>query len=152
MFESLQMLPADAILGLIAEHANDPRPDKIDLGVGVYRTAEGETPILASVKKAEQRLLETQVSKAYLGTAGAPDFNAAMQALAFAESASPERLVTLQSPGGSGALRVAAGLILRARPDATVWVSEPTWANHVPLLGGAGLTPRPRPSHRTAGS
>ena len=145
MFESLQMVPADAILGLIAEHANDPRPDKIDLGVGVYRTAEGETPILASVKKAEQRLLETQASKAYLGTAGAPDFNAAMQVLAFADSAPPERLVTLQSPGGSGALRVAAGLILRARPDATVWVSEPTWANHIPLLGGAGLNLEPYP-------
>ena len=145
MFESLQMVPADAILGLIAEHANDPRPDKIDLGVGVYRTAEGETPILASVKKAEQRLLETQASKAYLGTAGAPDFNAAMQALAFADSAASERLVTLQSPGGSGALRVAAGLILRARPDATVWVSEPTWANHIPLLGGAGLNLEPYP-------
>ncbi len=143
MFESLQMVPADAILGLIAEHGNDPRPNKIDLGVGVYRTAAGETPILATVKKAEQRLLETQASKSYLGTAGAPDFNAAMQALAFGDSVPSERLVTLQSPGGSGALRVAAGLILRARPDATVWVSEPTWANHVPLLGGAGLNLKP---------
>ena len=150
MFESLQMVPADAILGLIAEHANDPRPDKIDLGVGVYRTAAGETPVLSSVKKAEQRLLETQASKAYLGTAGAPDFNAAMQGLAFADSVPGERLVTLQSPGGSGALRVAAGLILRARPDATVWVSEPTWANHIPLLGGAGLTLEPYPYYDTA--
>ncbi len=120
-------------------------PEKIDLGVGVYRTAAGETPVLASVKKAEQRLLETQVSKAYLGTAGAADFNAAMQALAFADSVPAERLVTLQSPGGSGALRVAAGLILRARPNATVWVSQPTWANHIPLLGGAGLNLEPYP-------
>ncbi len=145
MFESLQTLPADAILGLIAEHANDPRPEKIDLGVGVYRTAEGQTPVLSSVKKAERRLLETQTSKAYLGTAGAPDFNAVMQTLTFADSAPPERLVTLQSAGGSGALRVAAGLILRAREGAKVWVSEPTWANHVPLLGGAGLDLTPYP-------
>jgi aspartate/tyrosine/aromatic aminotransferase len=139
------MLPPDAILGLIAEYANDDRPDKIDLGVGVYRTAEGETPVLPSVKIAEQRLLETQTSKSYIGTAGAADFNAAMQALTFGDSASDDRLVTLQTPGGSGALRVAAGLILRARDDATVWVSEPTWANHVPLLGGAGLELKPYP-------
>ena len=145
MFESLQKLPPDAILGLIAEHANDDRPEKIDLGVGVYRTAEGETPVLRSVKEAERRLLETQTSKAYLGTAGAADFNAAMQALTFGDSAPAERLVTLQTPGGSGALRVAAGLILRARKDATVWASEPTWANHVPLLGGAGLNLQPYP-------
>lgn len=145
MFESLQMLPPDAILGLIAEYANDDRPDKIDLGVGVYRTAEGETPVLPSVKIAEQRLLETQTSKSYIGTAGAADFNAAMQALTFGDSASDDRLVTLQTPGGSGALRVAAGLILRARDNATVWVSEPTWANHVPLLGGAGLELKPYP-------
>ncbi len=145
MFESLQPMPADAILGLIAEHRDDPRPDKIDLGVGVYRTAAGETPVLTSVKKAERRLLDTQSSKAYLGTAGAADFNAAMQELAFGDSVPGERLVTLQSPGGSGALRVAAGLILRAREDATVWVSKPTWANHIPLLGGAGLTLEPYP-------
>jgi aspartate/tyrosine/aromatic aminotransferase len=143
------MVPADAILGLIAEHANDSRPNKIDLGVGVYRTADGQTPVLSSVKKAEQRLLETQASKAYLGTAGAPEFNAAMQAMAFADSVPAERLVTLQSPGGSGALRVAAGLILRAREGATVWVSEPTWANHVPLLGGAGLDLEPYPYYDT---
>jgi aspartate/tyrosine/aromatic aminotransferase len=139
------MLPPDAILGLIAEYANDDRPNKIDLGVGVYRTAEGETPVLPSVKVAEQRLLDTQTSKSYIGTAGAADFNAAMQALTFGDSASDDRLVTLQTPGGSGALRVAAGLVLRARENATVWVSEPTWANHVPLLGGAGLELKPYP-------
>ena len=145
MFESLQMLPPDAILGLIAEYANDDRPNKIDLGVGVYRTAKRETPVLPSVKIAEQQLLDSQTSKSYIGTAGAADFNSAMQAITFGDSASDERLVTLQTPGGSGALRVAAGLILRAREDATVWVSDPTWANHVPLLGGAGLQLQPYP-------
>lgn len=145
MFESLKQVPPDAILGLIAEHANDPREQKIDLGVGVYRNAAGETPVLDVIKAAEQRLIDTQDSKAYIGSAGDPAFNASMQDLTFAGAVSDERLATLQAPGGSGSLRVAASLILRARPDATVWVSEPTWANHVPLLGGAGLKLEPYP-------
>ena len=149
MFDTLQAMPADAILGLIAEFRDDQRPNKIDLGVGVYRNAAGETPVLNSVKKAEQAILETQASKAYLGTAGNPDFNAAMQALMFAGAAPDERLVTIQTPGGSGSLRVAAGILLRARDNATVWVSEPTWANHVPLLGGAGLALKPYPYYDT---
>lgn len=140
MFETLEPAPADPILGLIAEFRDDPRREKIDLGVGVYRTAAGETPILGVVKTAEHRLVGTQTTKAYIGTAGEPQFNAAMQALAFADSVAGERLLTVQTPGGSGSLRVAAGLLLRARKDAVVWVSDPTWNNHVPLLGGAGLT------------
>lgn len=149
MFESLRAVSADAILGLIAEHRDDPRPEKIDLGVGVYRTAEGETPVLNVVKSAEKFLLETQQSKAYIGTAGAADFNAAMQALMFGGHEQDERLVTIQTPGGSGSLRVAAGMILRAKPDVSVWVSEPTWANHIPLLGGAGLNLTPYPYYDT---
>lgn len=139
MFESLQQVPADAILGLIAGHRDDARANKIDLGVGVYRTAEGLTPVLDVVKIAEQRLIDTQTSKSYTGTAGDPEFNAAMQDLVFADAESSDRLVTIQTPGGSGSLRVAAGLLLRANENATVWVSEPTWNNHTPLLGGAGL-------------
>ncbi len=149
MFETLQTMPADAILGLIAEHRDDPRPEKIDLGVGVFRDAQGQTPILNSVKTAETRLLESQASKAYLGTAGAPEFNAAMQALTFADAVSSDRLVTIQTPGGSGSLRVAAGILLRARESVSVWASEPTWANHVPLLGGAGLDLKPYPYYDT---
>ena len=145
MFETLRAAPADAILGLIAEHGNDPRAEKIDLGVGVYRTTDGETPVLKVVKRAETVLLNTQVSKAYIGTAGAADFNAAMQSIIFDDSVANDRLVTIQTPGGSGSLRVAAGMILRASPEASVWVSEPTWANHVPLLAGAGLTLKPYP-------
>jgi len=139
LFGTLQAMPADAILGLIAEHRDDPRPNKVDLGVGVYRNAAGETPVLDTVKKAEQQLLETQTSKAYLGTAGDAAFNTAMQLMTFADAAPSERLMTIQTPGGSGSLRVAAGILLRARPDTTVWASDPTWSNHVPLLGGAGL-------------
>lgn len=149
MFETLQPVQTDAILGLIAEHQNDPRPQKVDLGVGVFRTAEGETPVLDVVKVAEQRLVDTQGSKAYIGTAGDPGFNAAMQELTFAGANDDDRTMTIQAPGGSGSLRVAAGLILRARPDATVWASDPTWANHIPLLGGAGLTLESYPYYDT---
>lgn len=139
MFELLQLASADAILGLIAEHRNDPRAQKIDLGVGVYRDEAGNTPVLDVVKKAEHRLVGTQTSKAYIGTAGDPEFNAAMQTLAFADSVDADRLSTIQTPGGSASLRVAAGLLLRAREDVVLWVSDPTWNNHTPLLGGAGL-------------
>jgi aspartate/tyrosine/aromatic aminotransferase len=149
VFETLDLAPADAILGLITEHKNDPRPQKVDLGVGVFRTAEGETPVLDVVKIAEQRLVDTQDSKAYIGTAGDPLFNTAMQELTFADAVDTDRLMTIQTPGGSGSLRVAASLILRARPQATVWVSDPTWANHIPLLGGAGLTLKPYPYYDT---
>jgi aspartate/tyrosine/aromatic aminotransferase len=111
----------------------------VDLGIGVYRNAAGQTPILDVVKEAERRLIETQDSKTYIGSAGSPAFNEAMRDLTFAGAVPGERIAMLQTPGGSGSLRVAAGVILRARKDATVWASGPTWANHVPLLGGAGL-------------
>ena len=143
MFESLESRPADAILGLMAEFNKDPRPEKIDLGVGVFRTANGQTPVLDVVKQAERTIVETQTSKAYLGTAGEPSFNAAMQSLIFADSVNQERLTTVQTPGGSGSLRIAASLLQKVDPVVPVWVSEPTWSNHVPLLGGAGLELKP---------
>ncbi|MDX1403954.1 MAG: amino acid aminotransferase [Woeseiaceae bacterium] len=140
MFESLERKPPDAILKLIAEYGKDTRKEKIDLGVGIYRDADGNTPVLRAVKTAERRLLDTQTSKSYLGVRGAADFCAAQQAIVLGEEhRENERVMTLQTPGGSGALRVAAGVILRANPDTTLWFSEPTWNNHVPLLGGAGL-------------
>ncbi len=139
MFEALQPAAADAILGLIGEHSADPRAEKVDLGVGVYRTEAGETPVLRAVKKAEHRLVGSQGTKAYVGTAGDPQFNAGMQQLVFAESVDAGRIATIQTPGGSGSLRVGAGMILKGNPNAVAWVSDPTWANHTPLLGGAGL-------------
>jgi aspartate aminotransferase len=140
VFENLKALPPDAILRLIAEHQSDLREHKVDLGVGVYRDEHGRTPVLGSVKKAERRLLEEQETKAYLGSGGNLKFNDSMQSLMFGEAGDKnDRIVTLQTPGGSGSLRVAAGVILRAKPDVSVWTSEPTWANHVPLLGGAGV-------------
>ena len=140
MFDSLTALPPDAILKLIGEHQNDPRENKVDLGVGVYRDQNGKTPILSAVKKAERHILDHQHTKAYTGSAGDPVFNEAMQDLIFgSDSSANGRITTLQTPGGSGSLRIAAGLILRAKPDVSLWVSDPTWNNHVPLLGGAGI-------------
>ena len=104
MFENLEPKPADAILKLIGEHQNDPRPEKIDLGVGVYRDADGNTPILKTVKKAEHWLVGSQVSKAYLGSRGDAQFCEALQDMTFgAGSSDSGRIATLKTPGGSGA-------------------------------------------------
>jgi len=151
LFESLEAKPADAILKLIAEHKNDPREEKVDLGVGVYRDANGNTPILSSVKAAERWLVDSQTSKAYLGSRGDIVFCDAVEALVLGDDAVNDgRLATVQTPGGSGALRVAAELILRANPNARMWVSDPTWNNHVPLLGEAGISLEAYPYYDSA--
>jgi aspartate/tyrosine/aromatic aminotransferase len=139
LFESLERLPPDAIIGLIGEYQQDPRDTKVDLGIGIYRNERGETPVLDVVKQAERRLVESQTTKSYIGSAGPADFNEAMRDMTFAGSVPNDRVAMLQTPGGSGSLSVAAGVALRARAGATLWASGPTWANHVPLLGGAGL-------------
>ena len=139
MLELLAVSPPEPILKLIGEHRNDPRTEKVDLGVGVYRNKRGQTPILDSVKKAEHWLVGSQSSKAYLGSRGDTQFCSAIENMIFGDS-KKDGIYTLQTPGGSGALRVAAGVILRAKPDATIWISDPTWDNHIPLLGGAGFT------------
>ncbi len=149
LFESLEFIKADAILGLIAEYKNDSRSEKIDLGVGVYRNSEGNTPVLKAVKQAEQILVKDQKSKVYIGTAGAADFNSAIQKLIFGDSNLDDRIVTIQAPGGSGSLRVAAELILRASPSSSVWVSDPTWANHIPLLSSAGINLKSYPYYNS---
>lgn len=146
LFENLQAMPADAILKLIAEHENDTRVEKIDLGVGVYRDERGQTPVLGTVKKAERYLIENQPSKSYLGSGGNPEFNAAIQDLMFGSGSTANgRITTLQTPGGSGSLRVAAGVIQRGNTDAIIVAGEPTWANHVPLLSSAGVEMRTYP-------
>ncbi len=142
MFENLQALAPDPILGLMADFQSDPSPRKVDLGVGIYKNAEGSTPVLESVKAAEDYLLRQQASKAYVGPAGNPEFNKSLQSLLLGDShpaVLSGRATSLQMPGGCGALRAAAELIVRARPGARLWVSDPTWANHIPLLGSAGL-------------
>ena len=142
MFEQLQQLPPDPILGLMAIYREDPRPQKIDLGVGVYQDEQGQTPVMAAVREAEARLYAAETTKTYQGVAGDPVFNDLMRELVFgADHAAlgESRLRGLQTPGGCGALRIAAEVIRRARAEATVWVGSPTWANHMPLIGGAGV-------------
>ena len=145
MFEALEPLSPDPILGLMAAYREDPRDNKIDLGVGVYRDEAGNTPIMKSVSAAEQRRFEAETTKAYIGPPGTPEFNVVARQLMFGAAHAvlqDKRVAGVQTPGGCGALRVGAELIKRARPETTVWVSNPTWANHVPLLGNAGLAIR----------
>lgn len=142
MFQSLQSLPADPILGLMATYRADPNPLKVDLGIGVYKDEKGNTTVMTAVKKAEEFLLKNQTTKTYIGPTGAADYNALVADLLLGETLNNslgKRRVTVQAPGGCGGLRLAAEFVKSANPDATVWVSDPTWANHVPLLGSAGL-------------
>ncbi|MFT4816941.1 MAG: aspartate aminotransferase [Pseudohongiellaceae bacterium] len=142
MFQSLPALPADPILGLMASYRADSNPKKIDLGIGVYKNEAGDTPVMTAVKKAEAMILDSQTTKSYVGPTGAAGYNATVAQLLLGKSLNDslgKRRVTVQSPGGCGGLRLAAEFIKSANPDATVWVSNPTWANHVPLLGSAGL-------------
>ena len=142
MFQSLPALPADPILGLMASYRADSNPKKIDLGIGVYKNEAGDTPVMTAVKKAEAMILDSQTTKSYVGPTGAVGYNAIVAQLLLGKSLNDslgKRRVTVQSPGGCGGLRLAAEFIKSANPDATVWVSNPTWANHVPLLGSAGL-------------
>lgn len=142
MFENIVAAPADPILGLNDKFLNDPRSDKINLGVGVYKDENGKTPVLNSVKKAEKRLLDSEDSKTYLGIPGSADYALAVQQLLFgADSAivNGSRAQTAQTPGGTGGLRVAAELISRQIGARRVWVSDPTWANHIGIFQSAGL-------------
>lgn len=147
MFSQLTPAPSDPILGLMATCRADPRPYKIDLGIGVYRDDRGNTPILAAVKQAEAQRLAQEDSKSYLGLAGDPEFNARIDALNLGEHPVRRdgRIVTAHTPGGTGALRVAAELIRRSRPEATIWMSDPTWGNHPSVFKAAGLTVRDYP-------
>jgi aspartate aminotransferase len=142
MFEHLETMPVDPILGLMAAFRADADPQKVDLGVGVYRNERGETPVLDSVRRAEQAVLSRQASKTYVAPAGNAGFNQAMEKLVFGDehaALKAGRIRSLQTPGGCGALRVGAELIRMAMPEAVVHVSTPTWANHVPLLTGSGI-------------
>lgn len=129
----------DALLALIKGFRDDPRPAKIDLGVGVYRDGHGDTPVFAAVKAAEARLVEQQTSKAYLGPEGDAAFTRLLAPLVLGRAVDDGRLAGVQTPGGTGALRLAAELVARAAPSATVWVGTPTWPNHEPILQAARL-------------
>ncbi|EHZ2652840.1 aspartate/tyrosine/aromatic aminotransferase [Vibrio vulnificus] len=142
MFEKVVAAPADPILGLTEEFKKDPRAEKINLGVGIYKTEQGETPVLATVKKAEAALVETEKTKSYLTIEGTAEYALAVQKLLFgadAELINAQRAKTAQAPGGTGALRVAGEFIKRQLGDVKIWISNPTWANHHGVFRAAGL-------------
>lgn len=130
--------PPDRILSLMPLFRADPRPEKIDLGVGVYHRAAGVTPIMRSVAAAERRLLDGETTKAYVGPADDALFCEQMTGIVFGPDAPRERIGAIQTPGGAGALCVLAGLTALARPGARIHVPEPTWVNHVSILADAG--------------
>ena len=142
MFERLDRVPDDPILGLMAAFRADTDFTKVDLGVGVFRDAKGDTPVLECVQIAEQAVLARQTTKTYVAPAGNAAFNQAMEKLVFGDRHPvflAERVRSIQGPGGCGALRLGAELVRLAAPQAVVHVSTPTWANHVPLMTGTGL-------------
>ncbi|WP_028765092.1 amino acid aminotransferase [Shewanella colwelliana] len=143
IFNQVELAPADPILGLTDAFKADPRAEKVNLGVGIYKDESGQTPILKSVKLAERKLLDTETSKSYLGIDGVQAYNSAVQTLLFgAEHTVIEagRAVTAQAPGGTGSLRVAAEFVVRNTDSRTIWVSNPTWANHNNIFESAKLS------------
>jgi aspartate aminotransferase len=142
MLERLERLPTDPILGLMALFRADKDPRKVDLGVGVFRDDHGETPVLAAVRRAEEIVLSRQTTKAYVAAGGNAGFNSSMASLVLGDdhpAIKADRVRSIQAPGGCGALRLGAELFRTAQPETVVYVSTPTWANHVPLLSGCGL-------------
>ena len=142
MLEQLEQMPADPILGLAAACRADTNPDKVDLTVGIYMDEQGLCPVFAAVQEAQRLLAQEETTKAYLPPAGDPLFNQGIQRLVLGEDSSAlagGRVTSIQTPGGCGALRIGAEVIHAAAPDARVWVSDPTWPVHIPLLGSVGL-------------
>ena len=138
MFENVQPAPPDAILGLTDAFKADQNPNKVNLGVGVFKDESGQTPVLAAVKAAEEMILSKETSKSYLPITGAPGYGVHVQNLLFGESGDP-RVKSCHTPGGTGALRVGGDFIKKLRPEASIWVSNPTWANHKGVFTAAGL-------------
>ncbi|NOC94000.1 amino acid aminotransferase [Ruegeria sp. HKCCD6604] len=139
MFENLKPQPADKILALMQMYREDPRDQKIDLGVGVYKNAEGITPVMRAVKAAEQRVWEEQETKAYTGLAGDPAYADAMIGLILGTSVERGNIAAVATPGGTGACRQAFEMIRMANPSARVFVSNPTWPNHLSILNYLGI-------------
>ncbi|HRO11142.1 amino acid aminotransferase [Amaricoccus sp.] len=142
MLETLKPTPPDRILEVLNLFRADPRTDKLDLGIGVYKDAAGRTPVMRAVKAAEAKLLREQDSKAYVGILGDPEFVAAMAELALGDAVPRDRLSGGQTPGGTGAIRLLLELVQRAAPGATVWISDPTWPNHPAIAGYLGIPTR----------
>jgi aspartate aminotransferase/aromatic-amino-acid transaminase len=139
MFETLKKATLDKIFVLMAEYAADPRSGKIDLGVGVYKDPANNTPIMSAVKKAEQRILDGAKTKTYKGVVGNKEFSAAVVDLALDNVVDKSRIRTVNGAGGTGALMILMHVLGRARPGGRIFISEPTWPNHIPLAENAGL-------------
>lgn len=139
MFREIKQLPDDPILRLSQLCRDDSRAHKIDVGVGIFIDEHGNTPVMRSVKVAEQRIWETQNTKKYQPLAGNPEFNLAMGQLVLGEAFDPARMRVNQSTGGTGALRVIGEVIAAIQPDATLWIPDPTWGNHLSVFSEAGL-------------
>lgn len=139
MFETLKPQPADKILALMQMYRDDPRADKVDLGVGVYKNAEGVTPVMRAIKAAEHKLWEEQTTKAYVGLAGDPAYADAMIGLILGDAVARENIAAAATPGGTGAVRQAFEMIRMANPKARVFVSDPTWPNHISILKYVGI-------------
>jgi len=137
MWNNVQAAPADAILGLTEAFKNDARPEKVNLGVGVYKDETGATPILRAVKAAERKLIDAEATKSYMPIAGDAAYGTAVQKMIFGSAS--DRATTLHTPGGTGALRIA-GELLKSFSSQTLWVSNPTWANHKNIFNASGLT------------
>ncbi|MEY2992699.1 MAG: hypothetical protein RI946_2093 [Pseudomonadota bacterium] len=134
MFETLKAQPADKILALMQMFKEDPRADKIDLGVGVYKDATGLTPVMHAIKDAEKLLWEQETTKTYVALAGDPAFSDAMINLVLSDAVSRSHVAAVATPGGTGAVRQAFELVKMANPDVRVFVSDPTWPNHLSIL------------------
>ena len=143
MFNSLQQQPADKILALMQVYKEDPRENKIDLGVGVYKDASGQTPIMQSIKRAEHILWETQDTKSYVGLTGTPEFSETMIDLVLGDKFDKNLTASAATPGGTGAVRQAFELGKLANPNLRVFVSDPTWPNHLSILKYLGIPVEP---------
>lgn len=145
MFETLKPQPADKILALVQKFKEDPRPQKIDLGVGVYKNAEGVTPVMRAVKAAEHELWQDETTKSYVGLTGDPAFSDGMIQMVLGDAVPRGAVAAAATPGGTGAVRQAFELARLANPDVRVFVSNPTWPNHVSMLRYLGIEMVPYP-------
>lgn len=139
MFEHVESYPGDPILSLLQAFLQDQRPEKINLGIGLYYNEQGQIPRLQAVQQAEERLRQHPHPCSYLPMEGAKNYREALQPLVFGSDAACERIATIQTLGGSGALKIGADFLKRSFPQAQVWVSDPTWDNHVAVFEGAGF-------------
>ncbi len=142
MFTHLPAPVLDPILSLSVAFRNDPRPQKVDLGIGVYKNSLGETPIMRAVALAQDKVVASQKTKSYVGLAGCEEFNQSMMQLVLGATLDTERTIAIQTPGASGALRMLGDLMRVAQPDTTVWITDPSYVNHKPVMEAAGLKVR----------